>query len=245
MLSTRRPTLLYKDTGSTILKHDEDVDAEPIEIQGRDLYRGSIDPRYMKYDLDVQWLYNDESERVGLIEYETKNREEFSVLWYYDNPYATFFQEPEWIATTKTLWSYLTEEAYQDCLEDDFQNLVNMSLTGDVLIIAPYMLDKKLDYIYVCEECGKHTLSLPRSCIAVKRLPFPIFSSYLCLDESGVVYDLPVKSRIWSTLNLQPLASSDLPVQEPVQENHPDQEHQHLVESPQIPEEAVHPLPAL
>lgn len=240
MLSTRRSELIYKDTNYSILEHDQDIDAEPIEIQGRELYRGSIDPRYMKYDLDVQWLYNDESERVGLIEYETKNRNEFSVLWYCDNPYATFFQEPAWTATTKTLWSYLTEEAYQDCLEDDFKNIVEMSLSGNTLIIAPYMLHTPLTHIYHCEECGKYSLSLPSVCTAVKRLPFPVFSSYLFLDESGVVFNVPSNSRVWSTLNLrQPGAYVQSEPEEvlPV----PDQEYLRLAESPQTPEAVADP----
>jgi hypothetical protein len=96
MQSIRRKRLVYSDTGTSVLEHDDDYDSELIYIGNDKVYKGAIDPNYTEFGLDVQWLYNDVSERVGLIEYETLDREVYEVLWYYSNPFATFFQERDW-----------------------------------------------------------------------------------------------------------------------------------------------------
>lgn len=202
MQSLRRKDLIYTDISKTIIEHDEDIDAESVDIDNKTVYKGLIDPRYSEFGLDVQWLYNDESERVGLIEYETINRNTHSVLWYYDNPFGTFLQEAEWATQGKTMWSLLSNEAYQDCLEDDFESFIDKTLSASMRVIVPSMLSNIEPYYYECEQCGKKTLSATSSCSSLKKVLFLSNSCILFLDDSYVIYAAPTKSRINRLLQL-------------------------------------------
>ena len=192
---------MYEDVTRDVVEHDEDIDAELLTLDDREVYCGAIDPRYTSHELDVHWLYDDSLKRVGLIEYDSHDRSVSETLWIYDNPYATYFQETGWTTTNRTVWSKLSNEAYQDCLEHDFSNLVDMSLYGDTRIILPYMLTTPHTDIYECESCNKRTLSLPSSCPSVKKFSFSgIFS--LFLDDSFVICTPPHNSVVWSRLQL-------------------------------------------
>lgn len=193
---------MYKDIHQDIVEHDDDIEAELFTIDGKEVYQGSIDPRYTEHNLDVHWLYDDALKRVGLTEYESYDRSVSETLWIYDNPYATYFQEPGWTTSGKTIWSKLSNEAYQDCLEDDFEKIVDMSLAGNTRIILPHMLSNPPSEIYECECCDKRTLSAPSKCSAVKKLEFSgVFS--LFLDDSFVICYPPPNSAVWSTLGLR------------------------------------------
>lgn len=202
MQSLRRKDLIYTEVSTTILEQDEDIDADSIDVNNKTVYKGLIDSRYSDYGLDVQWLYNDESERVGLIEYETIDRTTYSVLWYYDNPFGTFLQEPGWTTQGRTVWSLLSNEAYQDCLEDDFESFINMTLGGSTRIIMPSMLPNLANHYYECLQCGKKTLSATSSCSSLKKVLFLGSSSILFLDDSYVIYTPPADSRITRLLQL-------------------------------------------
>lgn len=197
MQSIRRSQLIYTDISTSVLDHDDDYDSELIYIGNDKLYKGAIDPRYTEHGLDVQWLYNDNSERVGLIEYESINRDIYEVLWYYTNPYATFFQERGWKTSNKTVFSYLSNEAYVDCLEDDFKHFIDMTLGGSMRVITPSMLPNIPTHYYECSDCGKRTLSATDSCKSLKKIDFSVSSSILFLDDSYVIYTPPDDSKIW------------------------------------------------
>lgn len=243
MLSRLRKDLMYKDVTHDIVEHDEDIDAELLTLDGREVYCGAIDPRYTPHNLDVHWLYDDALKRVGLIEYDSHDREISETLWIYDNPYATYFQEPGWITTNRTVWSKLSNEAYQDCLEHDFANLVEMSLYGDTRIILPYMLTTPHTDIYECESCHKRTLSLPSSCPSVKKFSFSgIFS--LFLDDSFVICTPPQNSVVWSTLHLRHDDDQSLPAQQQEQQQAPPHsESPPLQANSEGPPESQAPLP--
>jgi hypothetical protein len=197
MQSIRRKKLVYADTGTSVLEHDDDYDSELIYIGNDKVYKGAIDPNYTEFGLDVQWLYNDVSERVGLIEYETLDREVYEVLWYYSNPYATFFQERDWKTSGATVFSKMSNEAYGDSLNVEFKNIV---LGGDERVIMPYMLDSMPSHYYECSDCGKRTFSATNSCSSLKKIYFSTDAPILFLDDSYVIYTPPPHSKIWTVI---------------------------------------------
>lgn len=199
MLSRLRQTLIYTDTDPDVLDHDDDMDAEIYTFENREVYRGTFDPRYTSQNLDVHWLYDDNSKRVGLVEYESTDFSKFSVLWYYDNPYATLLQEPDWKQQGKTLWSMLSEEAYQDCLDDNFETVISKSLNSPYRLVFPNSVHNPTE-LYECEKCGKRSLTLETSCSSMKKISFP--NSILFLDDSFILYSCPIHSRIWSMIKL-------------------------------------------
>ena len=73
MLSTLRKNLIYNNISSDIVEHDLDVDADQWSYDGRDVYRGSVDPDYLSKGLNVYWLYDDNLKRIGLVLYFKKD----------------------------------------------------------------------------------------------------------------------------------------------------------------------------
>ena len=166
--------LVYTNTSKDVVEHDVDTDAEQWCYDGRDVYRGSIDPEYIPLNLNVHWLY-DETNRVGLVEHDSVEPVLFNVLWFYDNPYATLFQDELWKPTGETLWSKLTNEAYQDCLEDDFTTVFKKAAESNVTLLTPELIMK------MEREAIKNVLSLS-SCI-------------LFLDDNFLIYHKTTPSQ--------------------------------------------------
>jgi hypothetical protein len=238
MQSVRRPELIYADISTAVLDHDDEYESELIYIGNDKVYKGAIDPRYTDYGLDVQWLYDDKSERVGLIEQETLNREVYEVLWYHSNPYATFFQERDWKTAGKTVFTHLSNEAYVDCLEDEFQHFIDMTLGGSIRVVLPSMLPNIPKHYYECSQCGKRTLSATDSCKSLKKIDFSVSSSILFLDDSYVIYTPSADSKIWKFIQRPPQHDDGAQSQEQAREQeplesqtHPDQESLHPQQS--------------
>jgi hypothetical protein len=194
MFSTLRPHLIYEDISSDIVEHDIDCDAEEWSYNGKNVYRGLIDQKYIDEKLHVYWLYDDNSKKVGLAEHESDSPEIFKALWIYENnPFATLYQNLEWKETGSTLWSKLSNEAYQDCLEQDFKNVFDDALKNNTLILTPSNLKKDF-FIYECEKCNHKSFLAMNGHSPVKKIPLVDLNHYflLFLDDSFLVFDPPL-----------------------------------------------------
>ena len=121
MFSKLRSKLVYP-VSTDISEHDEDIESDEWIYNGRKVFKGTFDPEYSINGLNVYWLYDENLLRVGLAEHEVSNPSIYDVLWFRDNAFSTLLQE-EWKCTDETLWSKMTYEAYQDCLETNFRLL--------------------------------------------------------------------------------------------------------------------------
>lgn len=201
MFSALKPDYIYRDFSEDIADHDDDYDAEEWNYNGRDVLRGSIDPKYP--DWNVYWLYDENLTRIGLAEHDSDNPEVFHSLWFYDNPFGTLFQESTWKKRDITLWSLLSSEAYQDCLEDDFETIFDRALHSTIRLMTPEMVTT-IPKVYSCPKCNKKSL-LPLKCsdATISNYLFSEFS-ILFLDDSFIIYEAPSNSRVWSLLSLTP-----------------------------------------
>jgi len=233
MFSALKPDYIYRDFSDDIADHDIDYDAEEWNYNGRDVLRGCVDPKYT--DWNVYWLYDKNLARVGLAEHDSDNPEVFHSLWFYDNPFGTLFQESNWKKRNITLWSLLSPEAYQDCLEDDFKTIFDRALSGTIRLMTPEMITDR-PKVYSCSKCNKKSL-LPLKCSGVTVSDY-LFSEFsiLFLDDSFIIYEAPSNSRVWSLLNLMPPPGAC----EPVQEQMP-QESESLTELPDRHHTPPHP----
>lgn len=200
MFSKLRPTLCYKNLSPEIANHDQDIDADEWDYNGRMVYRGLADPRYDNEGISVYWLYDSDLKRVGLSEHEKNNEEKFEALWFYENEFSTLLQE-DWSSLDKTVWSVLTPEAYQDCLEDDFKTVIDRSLTSTTRLILPSFVETMPD-IYECERCNKKSISGMKNCSTVKKT-YLTPSSILFIDSNYVLCLPPPNSSVWSRLKIQ------------------------------------------
>lgn len=195
MFSILRKGLLYTDISPDIVEHDEDMDGDLWNYDGVDVYRGTFDPDYVSQGLLVYSLYDDNSKRIGLAEHEMDSPEVYKALWVRDTPFGTLLQEDGWKSKNVTLWSMLSNEAYQDCLESDFKHVSDWALQSGKLLITPSMLANK-PCIYTCPSCGKKSLSEISDCKSVEKtvLDFNQFS-VLFLDDLFVIHEAPENSR--------------------------------------------------
>lgn len=210
MLSKLRPTLCYKNLSPDIKTHDQDIEADEYDYNGRLLLRGNLDPNY---DLSVYWLYDSDLNCVGLSEHDPKNEDIFEPLWFYNNPYATLLQEPEWTSIDKTLWNLLSDEAYQDCLEDEFTNVIDRSLGSNIRLVTPDVITN-IPSVYECQKCKKKSILEMNNCSTVKQ-PYFQTKIVIFIDSDYILYMPPQNSKVWSLLNLKPPGASS---QEPVEE---------------------------
>ena len=186
--------MIYEDISSDIVEHDIDCDAEEWSYNGKNVYRGLIDQKYIDEKLHVYWLYDDNSKKVGLAEHESDSPEIFKALWIYENnPFATLYQNLEWKETGNTLWSKLSNEAYQDCLEKDFKNVFDDALKNNTLILTPSNLKKDF-FIYECERCNHKSFLAMNGHSPVKKIPLVDLNHFflLFLDDSFLVFDPPL-----------------------------------------------------
>lgn len=195
MFSILRKGLVYEDINRDIVEHDEDIDANEWSYDGKDVYRGQMDPRYTNFNLDVYWLYDNDINKIGLVEYDKEDPTIFATLWFRDNPYATLFQDDRWVSKEKTLWSIMPYEGYLDCLEDDFKTLFDRCLSSKYRLVTPEML-----YIhptlYSCSNCHKKSID-PLTCHEkyIEKHNYFSYDSFLFIDDSFILYERPMKQQ--------------------------------------------------
>lgn len=196
MFSILRRNLLYTDINPDIVEHDQDIDATECTYDGRKVYRGQLDTRFAEVDLEVYWLYDNDINKVGLIEYDLNDKSIFSVLWFRDNDYATLFQDDRWVSKEKTLWSIIPHEAYLDCLEDDFNTLFDRCLSSKYRLVTPKLLQNP-PVVHCCSKCGKQSLK-PLGCHEqyIEKNNYFSYGSFLFIDDSYILYERSIKPHV-------------------------------------------------
>jgi hypothetical protein len=106
MFSQLNSSIVYEDVSPDIREHDVNVVSDLWSMGGREVYRGSRDPRYTH--ANVYWLYDEELQRVGLAEHDRTDNARFHLLWIDDNEFGTLLQEEGW-KRKDSLFAYLPD----------------------------------------------------------------------------------------------------------------------------------------
>ena len=217
MFSIVSPGFFYQDTSRDIVESDIDIVSDLWTFDDREVYRGSRDKRYSH--ANVYWLYSEELERVGCVEHDPINHSNFQTLWFYENPFATLFQEEEW-ETHDTLWMTLPQRSAELFLANGWttpSTFLEHCLNGSTRIVTPSML-RDMPCVYGC-VCGKLSLTPIEhpGALAPRPLDFSSKEKILFLDDDMIVYVPPTDSRVWSLLSMRPqqpdAGSSQVPEQ--------------------------------
>lgn len=158
MLSRLRKGLIYP-VSQDITEHDLNTDVETWTYDGREVFRGNIDPEYLSHDLNVYWLYDDFNIRVGLAEHEAKDDNKFVSLWYKENQFSTMTQDDNWVCTDETLWSKMTPQAYEDCLGKNIETAEELLKAFPAMkgsIITPTLMYQAMTPDF-CRTCFSST----------------------------------------------------------------------------------------
>jgi len=184
---------------------DLNTDVEEFNYDGRLVFRGNLDETHSSPDVSVFWLYDENSKRVGLAEHQG---EEHTALWFRDTPFSTLLQE-DWVCENKTVWSLMTQTAYEDCMKWGWTTVEKLSVRTRLLLVTPQRIIEGVQIPEICTRC----LGIrQKGCLVGKRDPsFDIYSSVF-LDEDGVIYTPPSDTQIYATLRRRAgLVTSDSP----------------------------------
>ena len=217
MFSAIKKGFVYNDISSDITENDLDVVADTWDMDGREVYRGTRDPRYTH--ADVFWLYDDNLERVGCVEHSIEDHANMRILWFRDSEFGTLLQE-EW-TVDDDLWSKLPRHVFDRFLNEGWTTpatFLEHCLQGPMRIVTPNMI-VRLPAVYTCVKCGHKSLTKKEGCDVVPSvLDFPDRSKTFFIDSDFVVHVPPTDSAVWSRLQPHDDGSS---VQEQVQEQVP------------------------
>ncbi len=112
---------------------------------------------------------------MGAVEVSLEDPTEVSVLWYYECPFATFFQESGWKSLDETLWSQMDGRAYEYCLAHG--------------ITTPEA---------VRDFCGRRGITIVTPESLMEKKPIADLSQVYCIDENFILYQPPSDSRLFT-----------------------------------------------
>ena len=199
MFSRLKSGFLYNDISSTITENDLDVVADTWDMDGREVYRGTRDPRYNH--ADVFWLYDDTLERVGCSEHSIEDHADFRISWFRDSEFGTLLQE-EW-TVDDDLWSKIPRHVFDRFLNEGWTTpatFLEHCLQGNMRVVTPSMVVVR-PVVYLCANCGRKSLQKKEGCSVIPSyLDFPDRSKVYFIDFDFVVHVPPTDSVVWSML---------------------------------------------
>lgn len=202
MYSILNPTVVYDDVSGDITENDIDVVSDLWTMDGRNVYRGSRDPRYTH--ANVYWVYDEDLQRVGCSEHNRSDHGDFRVLWFQESEFGTLLQEEEW-EIKGDLWSRLPQQTFERFVNEGWttpEQVLEQCLYGPTRILTPAMIVNR-PVVHTCEKCGKRTLKKDSGCVwSSSILSIPSRDSVLFVDSDLGVHIPPADSRVWSMMEL-------------------------------------------
>jgi hypothetical protein len=222
MNSVLVPGVMYRESQRTITDHDLNVMSDLWTMDGREVYRGTRDPRYSH--ANVYWLYSEELERVGLTEHSLTDQADFRCLWFRDTEFGTLLQEDGW-DQGEDIWSCLPRHVVDRYINEAWttpETFLEQCLYGPVRVLTPAMLHT-LPMVHTCSKCGRRSLTPRAGCTTrAEPLTIPTTENLFFVDSDMIVYHPPSSSHVWSLLRLTqeptPLPSGDSQEPQPPKE---------------------------
>lgn len=209
------PGFLYTDISPDITEADIDVVSDLWMMDGRNVYRGSRDPRYTH--ANVYWLYDEDLQRVGCSEHALDDPAEVRLLWFHESPFGTLFQE-DW-KIDREIWSRLPTRPFERFINEGWtlaESFLEQCLHGPTRVLTVEMLLKR-PKVYHCATCGKRSLRRSPHCKMVERdLDFPALEKVLFVDEDMVLHVPPPDSVVFTRLQPPGDGGSQRASREPV-----------------------------
>ena len=205
MESILDPGFVYEDVDCDITENDIDVVSDLWEMDGREVYRGTKDPRYTH--ANVFWLYDETLARVGLVEHSKLDHAVFHVLWYEESDFATLLQEQGW-TLGQDLWSTIPRHVFDRFVNEGWttaEAFLEQCLHGPARIVTVDMLMDR-PKVYTCKKCGRKSLKSVTGCeMTSAPLDYPVKEKVLFVDDDLILNIPPPNSRLWYRLGFTPV----------------------------------------
>lgn len=219
MFSRLDPSFLYEDVTPDITENDVDVVSDLWEMDGRDVYRGSRDPRYTH--ANVYWLYDEDLTRVGCSEHDVSDHGNFRVLWFHESEFGTLLQEDGW-TVGNDIWSILPSQVFDRAMNEGWTSpdpFLEQCLYGPLRIVTVDTLINPKG-VFACKDCGRRSLAPYKGCVSAAEyyLDFPERKKTYFVDDDLRIHIPPPTSSSWSRLLRQPPSHDGSSVQAPAQE---------------------------
>jgi hypothetical protein len=187
MLSALRPSAVYP-VSRDIVETDMGMDAEEYNYDGRVVYRGQ---KQTLDGVDVYWVYDENSQRVGLVEHTEATH---ACLWYRDNVFSTLLQE-EWEPQNRTIWSVMSQFAYEDCMKHGWTTVKQIAERTRLRIVTPDDLIADLPTVTRCLQCMGQRQE--KCLLHVQGGTLDPYTT-MFVDEDGVLYTPPSNSVVFA-----------------------------------------------
>lgn len=198
------PGVVYLETDRDITEHDVDIVSDLWSMDGREVYRGTRDPRYTH--ANVYWLYSDTLERVGLTEHALTDQADFRVLWFRETEFGTILQEDGW-DQGEDIWSCLPRPVVDRFINEGWTTpltFLEQCLNGPMRILTPAMV-RTLPLVHVCTSCGRRSLTPAPGCTSrTEPLTIPTTEKLFFVDSDMIVYRPPPSSHVWDCVPITP-----------------------------------------
>lgn len=200
MESILDPAFVYEDVDCDITENDLDIVSELWDMDGREVYRGTRDPRYTH--ANVYWLYDETLARVGLVEHSKLDHAVFHILWYKDSDFGTLVQEDGW-TIGQDLWSTIPRAVFDRFVNEGWTTVdafLEQCLHGPVRIVTLDTLLKR-PLVYSCSKCGRKSLKEHPGCVMTSSpLDFPKKEKVFFVDDDLIVNVPPPTTCLWARL---------------------------------------------
>jgi hypothetical protein len=180
-----------------VTEFDLNTEVDEYNYDGKQVFRGNVDPEFSTSDMRVHWLYDD-NKRVGCVEHIGDTH---TCYWFRDNVFSSLLQE-DWVAQDRTVWNIMSEEAYEDCMRKGLDTPEKLKPHTSVEIILPSDILKYNQTKKSCIRCG--SIALYSGCVQGEKSERndDVFSS-IFVDSDGVIYAPPSDTSVYATLRLR------------------------------------------
>lgn len=167
-----------------------DAEVEEYNYDGRLVFRGNLDPTHSTESVQVYWLYDSNSKRVGVAEH---TGDEHTALWFKDNVFSTLLQE-DWETHDKTVWSLMSQAAYEDCVRYGWTTIDKLAEHTSLTLVTPSAIVNGIRSTQRCVKC----LGPRQERCTVKHTNGKIDPyKTLFVDDDGVLYVPPSDSKVF------------------------------------------------
>jgi hypothetical protein len=115
------------------------------------------------------------------------------VYWFRSNEFSTLLQE-EWECQDQTIWSLMTQEAYEDCMKHGWTTVEAIQSRTSLQLVTPNDIIQGKKGGGRCTRC--YGVTRQKGCNFAPSIPLFILYTTVFVDCDGVLYTPPADTTV-------------------------------------------------